>query len=107
MRTYHLEALRTAASELDVVRLAQDYLALWTPQELASVPRHCRPGHVRDGEDIADAAMELTRARISSFDVDPHVMELAVFFAQACARVSQLEAAAAHLRARDEDLAAQ
>ena len=105
MRSHHLEALRAASSEQDLVRLAQDYIALWTPEELASIPRNCRPGHVRDGEDLADAAMELTRARIASFEAEPPLVEMEAFFAHACVRLSQLEALAHH-RARDKDLAA-
>lgn len=104
MRTFHLESLRAATSEQEVVRLAQDYLALWSPEELASIPRHCRPGHVRDAEDIADAAMELTRARIGSFEEESRLTEMETFFAQACVRLSQLEAASQ--RSRNADIAA-
>ena len=93
MRERYFDRLCTATSEADVVRIAASYLAAWTPQELAAIPAACRPGKATEGEDLADIAYELTRARIESSAPQPSLEEMDSFFAQACARVSQIEAA--------------
>lgn len=41
-----------AKSPLEVVAITRDYLASWTPRELARLPAACRPGKLRDEEDI-------------------------------------------------------
>lgn len=106
MRSGYLKALREVTNDEDVVRLARDYLAQWSPDELAFIPRDSRPGHIRDAEDIADTAMALTRARISSFEPETALTEMEGFFAQACVRLSQLEAATRR-REREADFASQ
>ena len=88
---FHL--LEATASDQAVVNLASQYLAAWTPGELAAIPNACRPGAVRDAEDLADIAYCLTRARIESSIVNSRLDEMENFFANACARVSELEAA--------------
>jgi hypothetical protein len=88
---FHL--LEATASDKAVVSLASRYLAAWTPAELAAIPTDCRPGAVRDVEDLSDIAYCLTRARIESSAVNSRLDEMELFFAHACARVSELEAA--------------
>lgn len=43
-----------AKSVAEVVSIARDFLATWTPQELARLPAHCRPGKIRDESNIAE-----------------------------------------------------
>jgi hypothetical protein len=74
-----------------VVQLARGYLSEWSPNELASIPDACRPGKVADGEELADIAFALTRARIQSSGAQPLLEEMETFFAHACARLSALE----------------
>ena len=68
-------------------------MAAWAPAELAAIPNECRPGAVRDVEDLSDIAYCLTRARIESSAVNSRLDEMELFFAHACARVSELETA--------------
>ena len=91
-RQHYFVILGATASDQAVVNLASQYLAAWTPAELAAIPGCCRPGAVRDVEDLADIAYALTRARIESSAVNSRLDEMELFFAQACARVSELEA---------------
>lgn len=86
-----LRRLLTSTSEEDVVSLARDYLAEWRPEELAHIPRACRPGKVRDAEDIGDLAFALTKARMDEPDDVGYVLEMEGFFAAASKRLSQLE----------------
>jgi hypothetical protein len=41
-----------AKSVSEVVSVTRDFLATWTPPDLALLPPHCRPGRVRDEQDI-------------------------------------------------------
>ena len=92
MRHDYHHQLGSAATEQAVVGMVVRYLAGWTPSELASIPAACRPGVVRDAEEIADLAYALTKARIESSGANPLLEEMETFFAHACARVSELEA---------------
>jgi len=93
MREDFLTLLASTASEQSVVNLAGRYLAEWTPRELAAIPAAARPGAVRDVEELADTAFALTKARIESSGDNPLLEEMEAFFARACTRVSELEAA--------------
>lgn len=86
------EKLLHATTEEQVVDLVRTFLAGWRPEELAEIPAGCRPGKVRDAEDVGDLAYELTRARIAANGPQPLLKEMEVFFAQACARLSEIEA---------------
>jgi hypothetical protein len=94
--------LRTATSEAEVIGLVRDFLAEWRPEELAHVPRVCRPGKMRDGEDIADCAYALTQARMAKAESHPLVLEMENFFAHACTRISELEGISALVRGRSD-----
>ena len=94
MRTISTGRLRSATSESDVVELVRDYLGDWLPEELARLPLDCRPGKLRDSEDLNDLALNLTRASIS-FDVEPEqlktIEEMDAFVTQACHRLAEIE----------------
>ena len=92
MRNVRLEKLLEVTSEEEVVELVRVYLGSWRPEELAEIPAHCRPGKVRDAEDVGDCAYELTKARIAANGPQQLLVEMETFFAQACARLSELEA---------------
>ena len=93
MRLVSPEKLLHANSEEEVVDLVRSFLAGWRPEELAEIPSACRPGKIRDAEDVGDLAYELTRARIAASGPQQLLKEMEVFFAQACSRLSELEAA--------------
>jgi hypothetical protein len=92
MRNVRLEKLLQTTSEDELVELVRMYLGSWHPEELAEIPAHCRPGKVRDAEDVGDRAYELTKARIAANGPQPLLVEMETFFAQACTRISELEA---------------
>lgn len=93
MREDYLHLLGSTASEQAVVNLAVRYLQAWQPSELAAIPAHCRPRPPRDIEELSDTAFALTKARIDSSRPNGLLDEMETFFAHACARVSELEAA--------------
>lgn len=93
MLAQYARKLAAAASEDDVGRVVRDYLASWHPEELSRIPEECRPGKVRDGEDIVDVAYRLTRARIAVADPPAELLHMETFFAHACSRLSGLDPA--------------
>ena len=93
MRTITPDRLRAVASEHAVLGLVRDYLGEWLPEELAQLPDECRPGKLRDGEDLGSLAVSLARAS-NSFSLPPPSMEVVeemdVFVGLACRRVAEL-----------------
>jgi hypothetical protein len=88
-----------AATEHDVIELTLYFISTWTPQELARLPLDCRPGRIRDADDVGSLAVSLSRAVMSASTQDaPYVQRMAGFFAQASERLSQL------LRAPSEEV---
>src|SRR5712664_3610313 len=48
-----MHRLISAQTEAEIVAIVRDYLGGWHPRELAELPSACRPGVIRDGEDLA------------------------------------------------------
>jgi hypothetical protein len=94
MRTIKTDKLRTATSEADVVDLVRDYMGEWLPEEIAQLPLDCRPGKLRDSEDLNDLALNLARACVS-FEVEPEqlraIEEMDAFVGQAVRRIAEIE----------------
>ena len=44
----------SAKSSLEVVAIARDYIATWSPEELARLPASARPGRLRDERDLEE-----------------------------------------------------
>ncbi len=42
----------TAKSPLEVVAILRDYVAIWTPEDIGRLPEACRPGRLRDEQDV-------------------------------------------------------
>lgn len=42
-----------AETAVEVVAIARDYLASWSPQEISLLPQSIRPSRMRDEEDVA------------------------------------------------------
>ena len=86
--------LDSAHSEAEIVDAARDFLALFDPLELNTLPKPCRPPRkIVDADDIAAYAFELVRHEC---DIDARetelVHKLARFFAHAATRLSQVNA---------------
>jgi hypothetical protein len=93
MRTVSAERLRATASENDVVQLVRDYVSDWLPEEIGRLPTDCRPGKLRDAEDLSTLAYNLTQACVS-FELDTRdlafVEEMDVFVTHACRRIAEI-----------------
>jgi len=83
--------LHEALSPDDVVMIARDYMALWTPEELALVPAALRPGKIVDADDIGTHALALVQAQFDrGTEEEAAVHKLATFFSAALLRLSQI-----------------
>ena len=88
------QLLMQASSPRDVLAVAREFTASIDARALARLPAKCQPAKLVDPDDVMEYAYELVRHHL--VDRDPRVAEtldrLVVFFSQATARLSQLNA---------------
>ena len=85
--------LQLAATQAEVVRVANDFLASWGDDEFSRLPMECRPPAIASIDDLNHFAYELTRAQLAfdgSLGTGLLVDRMTVFFAYASARSAQL-----------------
>jgi hypothetical protein len=85
-----LDNAKTASA---VVAIVRDYLALWSPEEIALLPVAVRPGRLRDSADVADLHAHLVeeyRKTRASGDALAALQRLTGFFARASVRIAQV-----------------
>jgi len=91
MSSHPPDPFRRAHTEAEVVTAVRDGLRDWPPDDLARIPEACRPGKIRDAEDIANHAYTLTSTRIASNESNDLLVQLETLFAHACRRLSEIE----------------
>ena len=83
------DLLAAAATPEEVVNVARDFLATWTPEEIAALPRACRPPRtLKFPEEIVDYAFSLVKAHLDEGSDSNGVTRMATFFAEASWRVA-------------------
>jgi hypothetical protein len=91
------DRLDDASTEGDVVVVAKDFVAQFSPQEIQSLPGLCRPGKFFEANDITGYAFLLVRDNCEdSAERADLVHKLADFFASASIRLSQVLARRRH-----------
>jgi hypothetical protein len=95
MSAYRQDPFQSTLTESDVVAVVRECLRDWAPSDLIQLPQECRPGKIRDGEDIAELAFTLTRTRIDSNESNELLVKLETLFAHACQRLGRIESDAA------------
>ena len=88
---YHL--IENSTSSPEVVAVARDYIATWTPREIALLPERCRPGKLRDAYDIEllhDCLIEEYRDSHASGEELSRLQELTSFLVHAMQRIAEL-----------------
>jgi hypothetical protein len=86
---------RTTSLE-EVVAIVRDYFAMWTPDEIASLPRACQPGRLRDAEQIEElnrCAVEAFRNTRASGPKLEALQRLTAIVGRACLRIAHLRGA--------------
>lgn len=88
------QQIDAAKSPTEVVAVTRDYLASWTPEELARLPSPCRPGRVKDEQDINGLHVclveEYGRNRLSG-DALSALQRLTSLIVRASVRIAQLQ----------------
>jgi hypothetical protein len=87
------QQLDRATSPAEVVAVARDYLATWTPVEIGRLPRACRPGRMRVAEDIEEmhaCAVDAYRTTRASGDELTALQLLTSFLVRASLRLAKL-----------------
>jgi hypothetical protein len=100
-----LRQLDSATTLEEVVAIARDYLSTWTPEELARLPRGCRPGRLREPEDIEElhsCSVDAYRTTRASGEELTALQLLTSFIVRASQRVAQLRGDAEAERAVSE-----
>ena len=86
--------LDAAASEEEIVTAARDYVAMLTPEEIAELPRECRPFRIVDGSDVTDYAFRLAHEQFLWDPLESSTLQkLSAFMTSASLRLSQILAA--------------
>jgi len=88
MGSQFYNGFHSAHTEPEVVEAVRVAVAQFRPEELARLPAKCRPGKIRDAEDVADLAYVLTKMRIAQDDSNETLIKLEAIFAHACQRLS-------------------
>lgn len=84
------DAVRAADSEDDVLDLVRDFVAQFSPYEIAEVPEPCRPGKFHNAGDVTEYAFDLVRHRCDENEGAAPIHRLSAFFADANQRLSQI-----------------
>ncbi|HXF81111.1 MAG TPA: hypothetical protein VN598_19735 [Usitatibacter sp.] len=87
--------LDNARNSLEVVAVARDYLATWTPGELALLPPHARPGRLREERDVEELHSTLVEEYRGTIATGPKLdalQRLTTFMVRATIRIAELSA---------------
>ena len=84
----------SANTSREVVAVARDYVASWSPHDLARLPDAVRPGKMRDEVDIENLHAllvdEYRDTRVSGEELRP-LQELTSFFVRASMRIAEVK----------------
>lgn len=96
--------LDRAASIAEVIGVSREYLATWDPEELARLPRECRPGRVKSRADVEDLHAclvdEYRGTRLTGEDLSA-LQKMTSFIVRASIRMAQLDADKAEAAVED------
>lgn len=87
--------LSKARSVDEILAVTRDYLSGWSRDDLAGLPDHCRPGRVKDRDDIelwADRLLNATHTEMLIIENESRLDRLTNHFLIASVRIRQLAA---------------
>lgn len=88
------QQIDAAKTPLEVVTITRDYLATWTPDELAHLPVQCRPGRIKDEQDIDQLHVRLVeeygRSRLDG-EALAALQRMTSLIVRASVRIAQLQ----------------
>jgi hypothetical protein len=85
------DRLSGAATEGEVVSVARDYVAQFTPEEISHLPEACKPTKIVDWRDVSEYALTLMRHHCDDGEGSTSpIHRLSAFFSNASVRLSQI-----------------
>jgi hypothetical protein len=85
------DLLAGATTPGEVISVVRDFMATWTPQELASLPADCQPpSKFGLPEDIVLYTFMLVDHEMKERERDAGVLRMSAFFSEATRRITQL-----------------
>lgn len=83
--------LEDASTQEDVVLAVNDFLALWTPDELAALAEDCRPGPIENAQNVNAYALKLAHYQYSAdLRASPELRRMTTFLTKAALRIYQI-----------------
>lgn len=85
--------VESSQSEGEVVSIARDYFAMWSPGEIGILPPAIRPPHIRDATDLEELnrrAVEAFRETRATGEELELLQRLTGFVGRSCVRIAQL-----------------
>ena len=93
------QRLKGARTEAEVVAIARDFLATFSPYDLARLPEVLRPGRIVDGNDVNEIAFTLVRHdHDDSHGTARCIHRLTNFFTNASVRLTEISSGAGRTR---------
>ena len=86
------QQLKRATTEREVVMVTRDFIATFSPAELAVLPQELRPRKIVDAQDITTYGFDLVRAECEASDAKAALHRLGQFFSAASIRLSEIMA---------------
>jgi len=94
------DRLNGSRTETDVIEVSRDFLAQFSPYEIALLPETCRPPRLKDANDVSEYAFALVLHHCDHAGApDYAVHRLVGFFSNATVRLSMI----LHLQAAGND----
>ena len=85
------DSVRAAETEVDVLDIAKDFVAQFSPYEIAQLPFACRPGKFLDAADVTEYAFDLARHRCEEGGAGAETIHrLSAFFTDANQRLAEI-----------------
>jgi hypothetical protein len=85
------DRLEESLSEAEIVDIARDFVAGFTPAEMNRLPQECRPGKFFEANDVTAYAFTLVRHECGDDAATAELVhKLAHFFSNASIRLSQV-----------------
>src|SRR5438105_1516894 len=93
-----------AATVLELIQIANAFVASWYPEEISRLPADCRPQDIRFAEDLSSYSFKLVHRHCVDGSLGPEFARMTAFFAHASRRLSALLAQRASRHELEEEL---
>ena len=83
--------LDEASTQEEVVLVVNDFLAVWTRDEIATLSEDCRPGPIENAQNVNAYALKLAHYQLSAdLRASPELRRMTSFLTKAALRIYQI-----------------